>query len=79
MTGVGRLRVDTKYICEGRGCHVNILTNKRSKYLSKWKTDSNSKNAKTRIKDLTKQLIIYLTTLDWKRYNQQLTYPNGKL
>ena len=27
---------------------------------------------------MTKQ-IIYLITLDWKRYNQQLTYSNGKL
>ena len=69
----------TQNICEGRGCHVNILTNKRLKDISKWKTESNSKNEKTEIKDLTKQLIIYLTTLDWKIYNQQLTYSNGKL
>ena len=31
-----------KNIYEGRGCRVNILTNKRSKDLSKWKTESKS-------------------------------------
>ena len=36
----------TQNICEGRGCRVNILTNKRSNDLSKWKKLSQTpKNA----------------------------------
>ena len=31
-------------IREGRGCRANVLTDKRSKDLSKWKTESNLKN-----------------------------------